>query len=560
MNIIPSAVYAIIQVHLKTLLYWFSAEMYGRLLSRAQSHFLVRLSAQMDFTPLEQACAGYHHQSGPGAPVEHAVPRLVRALLAKYLLGLSLRELEQAIHWNLLVKWFVGYALFEAGPDHSTLERFEQWVHEHHPRTIFDEVLLQIDRDFPEERHKAQIGDTYALRANAATESLIELLRHACRQQLSAFAEVAGDSALAHLKSQLDMEALLGTAGESKEFRLEADPRRQRLHKAVVAVLDCQTLVRAHLATCPGLPEAERHLLTTWLMLLDKILDDEVAISRDEQGRVTDIQELSKAKKGSYRIASATDPDATFRVHGERIDFGYNVNVAATDTFIREIRVDTGSQPDAAGIPALLTAQQVHHALTPEKFIYDQAAGTGKSHADVVQATGGRTQLVAPLRDYAQASERLGPDDFTLSPDGTSLTCPNSQVSIIAYRSQSGEGQVFRFSPQQCAGCPLSQACRGDKLPAGHIRQVFISDHRSVLAQARTYAQTPEFQADLKLRATIERHIANLVRYHGARHAQRRGLPKCDYQAKMNATAFNLRQWLRQLERRTALSPAVSSP
>ncbi len=91
------------------------------------------------------------------------------------------------------------------------------------------------------------------------------------------------------------------------------------------------------------------------------------------------------------------------------------------------------------------------------------------------------------------------------------------------------------------------------------MRQVFISDHRSVLAQARTYAQTDDFLEDMKLRSTVERHIAVLVRYLGARQARRRGLPKCDFQAKMNATAFNLRQWMRQRERRSlSLSPASS--
>lgn len=558
MDIIPFHILSILQPHLQVLLYWFSVEMYRRLLARSQEHFLVRLAGQVDFVALEEACAGYHHHTGPGAPVVHTVPRLVRALLVKYLLNLSLRELEQAICWNILVKWFVGYALFEAGPDHSTLERFEQWVSENHPRSLFDEILIQIDRDFPEERQKAQIGDTYALRANAATESLIQLLRHSCRRLLSAFGEVAGESELATMTSQLDMEALLGAADETKEFRLQSEQRRQRLHKTVVAVLNCQALVRAYLTTYPDLPQDQRQALATRLTLLDKILADEVAVIRDEQEQVTGVQELPKSQKGSYRIASATDPDATFRVHGERIDFGYNVSVAATDTFIREIRVDTGSQPDATAIPVLLTAQQVHHDLTPAKFIYDQAAGTGKSHADVAQATGGRTQLVAPLRDYSQASERLGPDDFTLSRDSASLTCPNHEVSVIAYRSQSGQGRVFRFSAQQCSGCPLSQACRGDKLAADRMRQVFISDHRSVLAQARTYAQTPDYQDDMKLRSTVERHIANLVRYHGARQAQRRGQPKCDYQAKMNAVAFNLRQWLRAQDRRTALSLAAS--
>ena len=84
------------------------------------------------------------------------------------------------------------------------------------------------------------------------------------------------------------------------------------------------------------------------------------------------------------------------------------------------------------------------------------------------------------------------------------------------------------------------------------MRQLFISDHRSALAKARTYAKTPEFKEDLKLRATIERHIANLVRYHGGRFARRRGLYACDYQAKMNAMAFNIRQWMRKLDRQSA--------
>jgi transposase len=92
------------------------------------------------------------------------------------------------------------------------------------------------------------------------------------------------------------------------------------------------------------------------------------------------------------------------------------------------------------------------------------------------------------------------------------------------------------------------------------MRQVFISDHRSALAKARTYAQTPQFREDLKLRSTIERIIANLVRYHGARRGRRRGRVMCDYQAKMCATAFNLRQWIRRLERQPQTPPAVSTP
>lgn len=168
------------------------------------------------------------------------------------------------------------------------------------------------------------------------------------------------------------------------------------------------------------------------------------------------VSELPKNKKGDYRIASASDPATTFRVHAERVDFGYNASVAATDSFIREIRVDTGSQLDQVTIPHLISAQLAHHDIAPPKLVYDMAAGTGKSHAQVDQVSRGQTQLVAPLVPYDQRSEHFGPDDFALSPDGLSLTCPHGKVSSTAYRSRSGEGRSFRFTPEQSLAAPSS--------------------------------------------------------------------------------------------------------
>ena len=137
-----------------------------------RSHYLVQLAQHLDCSPLERACAAYQHSTGPGAQATHAVPRLVRALLVKYLRKLSLRELKDEIRTNLAGKWFVGYSLFETGPDHSTLARFEQWGIAHQACSFFDEVLRQLDEDLPAERQQPQIGDPYALRANAAQETL----------------------------------------------------------------------------------------------------------------------------------------------------------------------------------------------------------------------------------------------------------------------------------------------------------------------------------------------------------------------------------------------------
>jgi len=139
-----------------------------------------------------------------------------------------------------------------------------------------------------------------------------------------------------------------------------------------------------------------------------------------------------------------------------------------TITFIfREIRVDTGSQPDPVAIPDLLEAQIEHHGVCPEKFIYDQAAGTGKFVADVKKATDGRTQLVAkPKPANKKKVAKFDPTNFTLSEDKLTLICPNGRSTTRRTRSGSGDGFNFRFGKGQCAGCLLLAACRGkDKWP-----------------------------------------------------------------------------------------------
>jgi hypothetical protein len=531
--------------HLQALLLWFSNYVYTQLLKRAADELLVKLQPVLDFTPIEEACADYHHTTGPGAPPTHSVPRLVRALLVRYLFDWSYRQLEFQIRFNLIVKGFVGYPVFAAGPDHTTLERFEVWVCAHHHRTYFDEILRQIDVDFPEERTKPQIGDTFAMHANAAKESLIRLIRHTCQRLLSTLAAVDPD-AHARVTAQLDHKALFGTTDEPGEYRLDPAGRQQRLQTTVRAALQCAQLVQAQLDTTPGLGAAARQSITDWLQHLDKILADEVHITPDATGEAPQVTELPKDQKGSYRIGSATDPDATYRVHGDdKIDFGYNISLAATDNFIREIRADTGAQPDAVAIPDLLTAQIEQHDLTPDKLIYDAAAGTGKTYAQVYEATEGRTQLVSPLIPYENRTERFGPHDFSLSEDGATLTCPNGQTTSTAYRSGSGEGRNFRFFADQCAGCPVWDQCRDPDANPHGMRQVFISDYRLLVEAAKAYNPTDDFKTDMKLRPLIERIIAALTRYNGARRARSRGQPKADFQAKMNATSANIKRWLR---------------
>jgi hypothetical protein len=549
MSILPDFVRILLVAYLDPVLHWVSAQIYAELLKRADDHFLLDLHATLDFAPLESACANFHHTEGPGTRPTHPVSHLVRALLIGALFGWSLRQLEFQIRFHLVIKWFVGYPLFANGPDHSTLERFEQWVSEHQHRLLFDEVLRQIDRDFPEQRTQTQIGDTFALRANAARESLITLLRHTARLLLTTLEEAAPESHQ-RVQAATDPIALFGLVNEPNAYWLKPEEKRQRLATTVQAVVRCGQAVREELTT-HVIAEPARTRLLTRLSQLDKIVADEVRLTLDEAGAVTAVTELIKDDKGSYRLGSATDPEATYRVHGEKkVEFGYNINLAINDHFVREINAATGAQPDASGVATLITEQLEHHALQPQKFIYDAATGTGKARANFLAATHGLTQLVAPIPASAlgKAPTRFKPEAFTLSEDDTTLTCPNSHTSTVAYRHGGDEGRLFRFF--DCADCPLIKQCRDPKTDPEAMRQVFISDYRPLVEAAKAYNQSDQGKTDLKKRSGVERVIANLTRYHAARQARRRGTNHADFQAKQSGTAFNLREWLRQRRQR----------
>lgn len=556
MPIIPSFVLSAVIAYLRPLLTWFSQQVYLALLPSASDHLLYRVSAHLDFTPLERACASYHHTTGPGAPPTHPVPRLVRALLVGYLFNWSLRHLECQIRFNLLVKWFTGYAVLEPGPDHTTLERFELWVCVHEHRTYFDELLRQIDQAFPEERTQSQIGDTFALHANAAKESRMRLLRHTAQRLLHALAPVL-PALQAEIQTQLTNPDLFGTPDEKDDYYLTATERLARLQTTVRAVRTCAAWVRNQLAAPPTVPGTGCAAVETWLARLDKILGDEVLLTESPDPAAPPVVLPKPAAKGAYRIGSATDPDATYRQHGEASsgDLGYNVQVLVTEHFIREIQAHPGAQPDAVSLPEVLQAEQEYHGVVPPKLIYDAAASAGKIRHQVAEATQGHTQLVARLAPPYQFKGLFTPDRFQLSADDRTLTCPNQQTSTLAYSSSSGDGRMFRFLAGQCRDCPGWTQCRRDAPNTKKMRQVFISDYRQDVEAARRYNQTDAFKADLKRRPLVEQIIAGLVRHNGARHARRRGQFRCDFQAKLNAVAFNVKKWmqlLRQRERRSS--------
>jgi hypothetical protein len=553
MAIVPEILIMMINSNLEMLQAWFSGWLYEQMLKNGARHMLVRLQKQLDLSEIEKACRNYHHQDGPGAKATHTVERLVRALLVKYLYDWSLRETEERIRHDLVVKWFVGYAVFEEVMDHSVLERFEQWVSREKHRVFFDGVLKQIDGDFPEEREQIQIGDTFAMQADAGREGVIELLRHTSRCMLREIEQWAGPQH-AQIVAQLDAIALFGPTDEPLMYHLDAAQRQARQLHTVQGVWQLAQLVRPWLLSWK---DPLRTRVNLRLEDLDKIVQDEFRVERDPDGKPVQVSLLNKKDKGAYRLCSATDPAATCRTHGDDRTVGYNVSLAVTPhSVIREIQAATGAEPDQAGVADLIEKQGQYQQSCPPKLIYDQAAGAGRTRAEVAKASAGQTQLVARIPP-STVNGRFGPDAFHFDAQGA-LACPQQRNTTTHFRSHR-DGDIFEFSAKCCAACPLWNDCRDPKANPKGPRRVFISDYQNEIAQAQAYNQTAQFKQEMKQRSLVERVIFMLTHYDGARRARSRGLDRADYQAKMSATARNLRTWLNLRLRREALGLPIAS-
>jgi len=421
-------------------------------------------------------------------------------------------QLEQLLASNLVARWYVGLPLLGPTPDHSTLNRFHAWLTRNHPRTLFADVLAFLDRVDPEDPATTpQIVDTFALQSAAAPTSIAVLLWRLSGQLTDLWLSHA-PLALQAALPPLD----LGPLSHPPSAWTRAQHQAQ-LASAVTLAIRLQTDLEPHLA---ALDPALRGAVQGLLALLAKVVSDET--STDAQGHVV---ERPPKDKGHYRLASAVDPEATFRKHDQDdVVFGYNAAIATTATRIRAAVVATGSVSDS-GAPVAVLQQQRDAALAlPPQVVMDQAAGWGKTRAEVDSVSDGQTQVVALIPQSGGADlTRFTPADFPVSLDGTTCTCPNGVVSTKAYASGQGDGLHFRFTAKQCQGCPLWEQCRAVESKPGSHRTVYVTPYHAHLRAGAAFNLTVEGKALLQERWQVEPTVAWLVRYDGCRRARRVG-------------------------------------
>ena len=535
---VPPFVQYLVGLFFSPLVAWLETLVLRLVLARCADHPLVLLALHYDPAPVVRACAAYRHpQASKGAPPTYPTDLLVRCEIVRaYAEDCSDRELEWLLASNLVVRWFVGLPLLASPPDHATLFRFNDWLKTNQPAALFCDALAFLDRVDPEEAASTpQIVDTFAVQSPAALPARVSnLLLDLCADLFYAWLHLAPAALQRHLPP-LDLAPIVNPTRP-----YNALDRQCLLVRAVSLAQRLHAELSPHLS---ALDSKSRARIARLLDALVKVLADEIAF--DAAGYPTERKD-----KGSYRIISATDLDATFRKHDDDLTLGYNAAIATTTTRIRACVVVTGAKPDSETPALLLEQQQAASLPLPPYIVMDRAGGTGAVRARVDVVSQGKTTMVAytPAAGGADPT-RLGPSDFQLNTERTQCTCPNGVTSTKCYPSATGVGVHFRFLASQCKGCLLTDKCRSaDSKPKSH-RMVFFSDYESYVTQAERFNASCEGKGLLAQRWRVEPTVAWLTRYGGMRRARRVGLEAVQFQLYQACAVRNLLRFVARQQR-----------
>jgi IS5 family transposase len=111
-----------------------------------EKHFLRQLDRVVDWSVLTERLVGLYRGRGRVGrrPYEPAV--ILKMLVLSYLYDLSERQTETYVNDSLSAKWFLGLAVDEAAPDHSTLTAFKRRIEAGGGERCMRELLEEIVR------------------------------------------------------------------------------------------------------------------------------------------------------------------------------------------------------------------------------------------------------------------------------------------------------------------------------------------------------------------------------------------------------------------------------
>lgn len=407
----------------------------------------------------------------------------------------SERKLIETASLNLAHRWYLGYTLDEALPDHSSLTRIRQRLGIDVFQRFFEQVV-DLCQDAGLVWGRELYVDATKVDANADLDSLVPRFYY---------------DAMAHVTDLFADDAL--------GVNTDAEPERttDMLPDGVIRLPWREA------------PEAVPVVDPPWNLLEERRLDP-----RREAA-------WGYERTSAWRV-STTDPDATPMRTGARTTLGYHDHYVVDGGKRRIILAALVTPADVMeNVPMrdLLWRVCFRRKLWPQQVTGDTTYGTTENIV-VLEDAGIRAYV--PLPDVgSRRPQFFAQADFRYDAERDEYRCPQ-QHALKRETAKYGEQViVYRSHAATCNACPVKVACTESQ----YGRIVHRSFYADYLEKVRGYHATEPYQKAMRKRQVwVEPLFAEAKAWHGLRRFRLRGLERVNGEALLIAAGQNLKRLL----------------
>src|SRR3954470_19816220 len=332
----------------------------------------------------------------------------------------SERQLIELASMNLAHRWYLGYALDEPLPDHSSLSRIRARLGvEVFQR--FVEQIVELCQAAGLVWGKELLFDATRVRANADLDSLVPRFYWNAKQHVAElFDEVSAPP-------RAEAGAIAPTPASADQA--ESEPRR--------------------LPT--GLSSEDEAILVaeraeTWQLLEERRLDPDRPAGQGYR-RLTDLR------------VSPTDPDAALMSDGRKPALGYHDHYVVDGGKARIILAAFVTPADVMeNVPMqdLLWRARFRWHVRLKRAIGDSTYGT-VDNIRALEEAGIRAYV--PLSDVGKRPGFFGPEAFTYDAEHDVYTCPSDTVLRFRGNHYAARARAYQAPASACNACPIKARC-----------------------------------------------------------------------------------------------------
>ncbi len=444
----------------------------------------------------------------------------------------SERKLMDMARLHLAQRWYLGYALDEPLPDHSSLTRIRTRLGVDIFQRFFDRVV-ELCQEAGLVWGKELFFDGTKVRANADIDSLTPRFAQQARAHVAEL--FASDGARVPGEPSSVAPSQRATSSSRSNACSVAPPER--------AARDATATPTPLPFTGP--PALEQQLAQEnagqW-----KLLEHRLNPKRPPSGpyrRITD-----------FRV-STTDPDAAPMTTGAAAKLGYHDQYVVDGGKARIIvgaLVTPADVQDNQAFLDLLDRVRFRYHLHVRRAIADSKYATGENLRALAER-GIRAYM--PVVDYEQSSALFRHQDFTYDPESDTYCCPQGET--LRYRGNNYVTRVRKYSAPAaaCAACPVRARCT-DSTAGRRLNRPFDEVYRE---QARELQTTEAYKRALRKRQVwVEPLFGEAKEWHHLREFRLRGLTNVNIEGLLIAAGQNLKRWLQAVGRKRPPVPNAS--